>query len=78
MSEIVGGAAERYFGGRLLADTLIPLSIVVTQLRSSGFERPSVAPAPRPLQMETVRGWEIRARQGLGMGTGDSALVTSP
>jgi predicted acylesterase/phospholipase RssA len=39
MSEIVGRAAERYFGDRLLADTLIPLSIVVTQLRSSGFER---------------------------------------
>jgi predicted acylesterase/phospholipase RssA len=39
MSEIVGGAAERYFGNRLLADTRIPLSIVVTQLRSSGFRR---------------------------------------
>ena len=39
MSEIVGGAAERYFGDRLMADTLMPLSIVVTQLRGAGFER---------------------------------------
>jgi predicted acylesterase/phospholipase RssA len=39
MSEIVGGAATKYFGDRLLADTLIPLSIVVTQLRASGFRR---------------------------------------
>jgi predicted acylesterase/phospholipase RssA len=39
MSEIVGGAAERYFGDRLIADTLIPLSIVVTQLRAARFER---------------------------------------
>ena len=39
MSEIVGGAATRYFGGRLLADTLMPLSIVITQLRASGFAR---------------------------------------
>jgi predicted acylesterase/phospholipase RssA len=37
MSEIVGDAAARYFGDARLADTLIPLSIVVTQLRSSGF-----------------------------------------
>jgi len=39
MSEIVGGAAERYFGDRLLADTLIPLSIVVTQMRTTGAVR---------------------------------------
>jgi predicted acylesterase/phospholipase RssA len=39
MSEIVGGVAARYFGDRLLTDTRIPLSIVVTQLRTSGFER---------------------------------------
>jgi predicted acylesterase/phospholipase RssA len=39
MSEIVGGAADRYFGDRLMADTLIPLAIVVTQLRAAGFER---------------------------------------
>lgn len=42
MSEIVGGAAERYFGTRLVGDTLIPLGIVVTQLRSRGFERRTV------------------------------------
>jgi predicted acylesterase/phospholipase RssA len=39
MSEIVGGAATRYFGDRLLADTRIPISIVVTQLGRSGFTR---------------------------------------
>ena len=39
MSEIVGGAATRYFGDARLADALIPLSIVVTQLRSTGFMR---------------------------------------
>jgi predicted acylesterase/phospholipase RssA len=39
MSEIVGDAAARYFGDARLADTLIPLSIVVTQLRSTGFTR---------------------------------------
>jgi predicted acylesterase/phospholipase RssA len=42
MSEIVGGAAERYFGTRLVGSTLIPLAIVVTQLRSRGFERRTV------------------------------------
>ncbi len=50
MSEIVGGAATKYFGGRLLADTLIPISIVVTQLRASGFERRALtARDPVPL-----------------------------
>ena len=39
MSEIVGSTVTKHFGDRLLADTLIPLSIVVTQLRASGFER---------------------------------------
>ena len=50
MSEIVGGAATTYFGDLLLADTLIPLSIVVTQLRASGFERRALtARDPVPL-----------------------------
>jgi predicted acylesterase/phospholipase RssA len=50
MSEIVGGAATTYFGDRLLADTLIPLSIVVTQLGRSGFERRALtARDPVPL-----------------------------
>jgi predicted acylesterase/phospholipase RssA len=50
MSEIVGGATTKYFGDRLLADTLIPLSIVVTQLRASGFERRALtARDPVPL-----------------------------
>ena len=39
MSEIVGGAAETYFGDTRLGDTAIPLAIVVTQLRARGFER---------------------------------------
>ena len=39
MSEIVGGVAMRYFGDALIADTRIPLSIVITELRSNGFER---------------------------------------
>jgi NTE family protein len=39
MSEIVGEAAERYFGGLLLRDTRIPLAIVVTQLRWRGLRR---------------------------------------
>jgi predicted acylesterase/phospholipase RssA len=39
MSEIVGGVTARYFGARPLADTSIPLSIVVTQWRGAGFER---------------------------------------
>jgi predicted acylesterase/phospholipase RssA len=39
MSEIVGGAAERYFGTRLMGDTSIPLGVVITQLRVAGFER---------------------------------------
>jgi predicted acylesterase/phospholipase RssA len=39
MSEIVGDVATRYFGDRLLAETRVPLAIVITQLRSSGFER---------------------------------------
>ena len=50
MSEIVGGAANTYFGDRLLADTLIPLSIVVTQLGRSGFVRRALtARDPVPL-----------------------------
>jgi predicted acylesterase/phospholipase RssA len=50
MSEIVGGAATRYFGDRLMADTLIPLSIVVTQLGRSGFKRRALtARDPVPL-----------------------------
>jgi NTE family protein len=39
MSEIVGDVATRYFGDARLADVRIPLSIVVTQLRSAGFIR---------------------------------------
>lgn len=39
MSEIVGDAAEQYFGARMVGDTVIPLGVVVTQLRATGFER---------------------------------------
>jgi predicted acylesterase/phospholipase RssA len=39
MSEIVGGVAARYFGDRLLGDTSIPLSIVITQLLRGRFRR---------------------------------------
>lgn len=39
MSEIVGGAAERYFGSRLVGDASIPLGVVVTQLGPRGFSR---------------------------------------
>jgi predicted acylesterase/phospholipase RssA len=39
MSEIVGDAARQYFGQTRLADTPIPLSIVVTKLGVGGFER---------------------------------------
>ena len=50
MSDIVGGGATRYFGDRLLSDTRIPLSIVVTQLRLSGFARRALtARDPVPL-----------------------------
>jgi predicted acylesterase/phospholipase RssA len=39
MSEIVGGVARLYFGERLLSDTCLPLSVVVTQLGRFGFVR---------------------------------------
>jgi predicted acylesterase/phospholipase RssA len=39
MSEIVGGVAAKYFGDRRLADTSIPLSIVVSQWRRARFVR---------------------------------------
>jgi predicted acylesterase/phospholipase RssA len=39
MSEIVGGVATKYFGDRRLADTSIPLSIVVSQWCGSRFHR---------------------------------------
>jgi len=39
MSEIVGGAATTYFGDALIADTRLPLSIVITQLGARGFAR---------------------------------------
>ena len=43
-------AAVKYFGDRLLADTLIPISIVVTQLGGSGFKRRALtARDPVPL-----------------------------
>jgi len=47
MSDIVGGVATRYFGDRLLSDTHLPLSIVVTQLRRSGFERRALSARDR-------------------------------
>jgi NTE family protein len=53
MSEIVGGVARRYFGDRLLADTLIPISVVVTQLRASGFARRALT-ARDPLPLATA------------------------
>jgi len=39
MSEIVGAVVSRYFGERLLRDTALPLSVVITQLRLRGFSR---------------------------------------
>jgi predicted acylesterase/phospholipase RssA len=53
MSEIVGGVASQYFGDRLLADTLMPLSIVVTELRASGFKRRALT-ATDPLTIGTA------------------------
>jgi predicted acylesterase/phospholipase RssA len=53
MSEIVGGVAGRYFGDRLLADTLIPISVVVTQLRASGFARRALT-ARDPVTLATA------------------------
>jgi NTE family protein len=53
MSEIVGGVAARYFGDRLLADTLMPLSIVITELRASGFKRRALT-ARDPLPISTA------------------------
>jgi hypothetical protein len=47
MSEIVGAAATKYFGDRLLNDTLIPISIVVTQL---SHQQPS-----REIKMRVLR-----------------------
>ena len=53
MSEIVGGVASRYFSDRLLADTVIPISVVVTQLRASGFARRALT-ARDPLPLATA------------------------
>ena len=53
MSEIVGGVASRYFGDRLLADTVIPISVVVTQLRASGLARRALT-ARDPLPLATA------------------------
>lgn len=39
MSEIIENIATSYFGDRLLADTLVPLAVVVTQWQAWGFER---------------------------------------
>lgn len=39
MSDIVGGVARDYFGDRSIADTKVPLGVVVTQLRARGFRR---------------------------------------
>lgn len=39
MSEIVGEAATAYFGDRLMPDTVLPLSIVITELGATGLKR---------------------------------------
>jgi NTE family protein len=39
MSEIVGRAAEEYFGPRRVADAHIPLGIAITQLRGAGLRQ---------------------------------------
>lgn len=45
MSEIVGSVADKYFGTRPLADTALPLSIVISQWRGVGFERRALTAA---------------------------------
>jgi NTE family protein len=53
MSEIVGDAATRYFGSRLLVETLAPLSIVITELRGTGFRRRALT-AIDPVRIATA------------------------
>jgi predicted acylesterase/phospholipase RssA len=55
MSEIVGSAARHYFGDTRLADTLIPLAIVVTQLRARGFMRRTLTAQDDVLVATAVR-----------------------
>jgi predicted acylesterase/phospholipase RssA len=55
MSEIVGGVARDYFGDRRLGDTLIPLGVVVTQLRARGFERRTLTARDEVLLAAAVR-----------------------
>jgi predicted acylesterase/phospholipase RssA len=55
MSEIVGNAAGHYFGGMRLADTLIPLAVVVTQLRARGFKRRTLTSRDDVLVSAAVR-----------------------
>jgi predicted acylesterase/phospholipase RssA len=55
MSEIVGRAAHEYFGGVRLADTPIPLAVVVTQLRARGFQRRTLSARDDVLLSEAVR-----------------------
>jgi predicted acylesterase/phospholipase RssA len=55
MSEIVGNAARHYFGSARLADTLIPLAVVVTQLRARGFMRRTLTASDDVLVSAAVR-----------------------
>ena len=55
MSEIVGRAARDYFGRTRLADTPIPLAVVVTQLRVRGFERRTLTSRDDVLLSAAVR-----------------------
>lgn len=55
MSEIVGGVARDYFGDRLMRDTIMPLGIVVTQLRRRGFERRTLTASDPVLLSSAVR-----------------------
>jgi predicted acylesterase/phospholipase RssA len=55
MSEIVGGVARDYFGDRRVGDTLIPLGVVVTQLRARGFERRTLTARDEVLLSSAVR-----------------------
>ncbi len=55
MSEIVGNVARAYFGDRLLGNTVIPLGVVVTQLRARGFQRRTLTARDEVLLSAAVR-----------------------
>jgi predicted acylesterase/phospholipase RssA len=55
MSEIVGRAARDYFGDTCLADTPIPVAVVVTQLGARGFARRTLTARDNVLLSAAVR-----------------------